>query len=225
MSSYRRRSYQDRRGSSRRSAADRRRRSRYPPRRGFSTALINRGIEWKYSDSQLVNSDCNTTAGITLLNDMQNGNSAITRLGNQIMIRSLEFRILHKALDATGSDQVHRFAFVIDRQPNGVVFSATDLWVAADTISLRNLDNRRRFKVLWDQSIVVNGHGEPGSYNVIYKYIKFKKPILVEYNSLNGGTIADIVNNAFFFIEVGNVAPGTGAGKFNLECRLRFTDV
>lgn len=164
-----------------------------------------------------------TAGAVECLNDMQNGTSAITRLGNQIKIWSFEIKATSKVTDTTGVAQTHRYCLVLDKQPNGVLADHDDVWVDGLVMGLRNLDNRKRFKILMDKIVNLSAWGQSGALITWSKYIPFKKPILVEYNSTNGGDIGDIITNALLFFSLGNYS-ATFSGNLTARIRIRYTD-
>lgn len=75
--------------------------------------------------------------------------------------------------------------------------------------SFQNIDNFGRFKVLKDKWIrmPINNatydgtNVEQGGAFVPWKFnIRFRKPIVVRFNSTNGGTVADIIDNSLHLV-------------------------
>lgn len=181
--------------------------------------------EWKYLDTT-INVAVDQVGSFTLLNGLVPGSGASQRIGQKVSIMTMEFRLNSRCTPGTGIDQVHRLLFLLDRQANGAAPAAlTDFLNAGNYQGLRQLNNRRRFKVLKDYYFNVNATGEAGSQRVIYKYMKFRRPIVVEYNAGIAGTIADIVSNAMYFIPIGQIAAGATAGSVVGYVRLRYTDM
>lgn len=184
--------------------------------------------EWKYTDV-FVNVDINTAPTITLLNGLVPGNSASQRVGNKVTIRSLEMRARVQTIAATGVEQFCRWFIVLDRQANGAAPAAiTDILTANSVIALRNLENRKRFKIIVDKAFPMGATSvSTGTVcSRMYKvYIKFRRPILVEFNNGVAGTIADIVSNAIHFCTLGNVVAGNTDANLQTTVRLRYTDM
>ena len=56
-------------------------------------------------------------------------------------------------------------------------------------------------------------------------YIKFRRPIVTEYNAGVAGTIADIATNSLYLITIGQQNAGLTAGITLGTCRIRYTDM
>lgn len=177
--------------------------------------------EWKAITTNLtLNQD--STGSLVLLNGCTRGGDIANREGRQINMRSVEIKLQDFVTSGTGIDQNHRILLVLDKQPNGVAPAIADILDSASTYALRNLNNRKRFKILWDKRLQMNASGEPFSTKLINKYKKFY--IQTTYNAGDVGTIADIATNSLYLIGFGNVAPGATAGSCNANVRVRFTE-
>lgn len=195
-----------------------------PTYRGFTPRAFTRG-EWKFLDLT-VNNAMDSTGAMLLLNGLQPGSSASQRIGMKVAIRSLQMKLISFCTAGTGVDQEHRWLVLLDRQANGAAPAAlTDFLAAGNTKGLRNLANRRRFKIVLDKRYYINNANEPGSARVFNVYMKFRRPLIVEYNAGIAGTIADIVSNSLYLVLIGQVAPGTGAGMIQGYARIRYTDM
>lgn len=182
--------------------------------------------EWKYVDT-VVSQAADSTGAMTLLNGLVPGTGASQRIGMKVALRSIEFKGQVRVTAATGADQIQRYIVLLDRQANGAAPAAlTDFLNGAGVYySLRNLANRRRFKAIHDRMFSLNATGEPDSQRCWKFYIKFRKPITVEFNAGNAGTVADIVTNSLYFISLGQAPAGATAGSILGYCRLRYTDL
>lgn len=181
--------------------------------------------EWKYLDVP-ISGAVDTTGAQYALNVMQLGNTASTRVGMKISIRSIEIRVYNQVTPATGIDQVHRMYLMVDRQANGVGPAAvTDYFSAANIYGLRQLANRKRFKCMLDKTIYLSAAGEANSGRFRKFYVKLRRPLVVEYNTGNAGTVADIVTNFLFLGFIGNVVAGGTAGSSAGYARIRYTDM
>lgn len=174
----------------------------------------------------LVSQVADSTGAMTLLNGLQPGTGASQRIGMKVAIRSLEFKGQVRVTAATGVDQIQRYIILLDRQANGAAPAAlTDFLTGGVYYSLRNLANRRRFKAIHDRMFSLNASGEPDSQRCWKFYIKFRKPIIVEFNAGNAGTVADIVTNSLYLMSLGQAPAGATAGSILGYCRLRYTDL
>lgn len=195
-----------------------------PTYRGWQPRQFQRG-EWKYLDTA-ISVAVNTAGTITLLNGMQQGNTASTRVGMKISIRSIEWKGYHIVTAGTGADQMHRFMLLIDRQTNATGPTAlTDFLSTGNVIGLRNLAARKRFKIALDKFYTLNATGESGSRRAIKFYMKLRRPLVVEYNAADNGTVADIVSNSLHLITIGSEAAGVTAGSIAGNMRIRYTDI
>lgn len=143
----------------------------------------------------------------------------------KVTVRSVELRLYFGATPATGIDQVHRWQIFMDRQANGAAPAVGGHLVANNVYAMRSLATRKRYKILVDKTYNIDAVGEPGSFRTAKFYMKFKRPIITEYNAGVAGTIADIVSNSLFFYCVGTVAAGATAGVLYGYARVRYTDM
>lgn len=143
------------------------------------------------------------------------------RIGKQVFLHKLKIKALiltQKQLNQTAPDDTStvRFIVVQDMQTNGTqlqgeqVFragSATDTNMNA--CAFQNIDSFGRFKVLKDIIVPVQNPNmaydgtnleQQGLVTPLKMTINFKKPVSVRFNAVNGGTIADIVDNSFHIL-------------------------
>ena len=142
---------------------------------------------------------------ISVLNDVAQGSSAITRIGRKILMKSI---LVQGSL--TNSNAFGRILIVYDRQPNGALPAATDVLTSNTMMAVQNLDNRDRFIILadifpyaQDESLAGEINGAPMCYK---RYIKCN---LETVYGGNAGTIADI--NSGSIIMMTNCNGGTVA--------------
>lgn len=166
-----------------------------------------------------------TTPIVTLLNGLSQGTTASTRIGRQILMKSIELRGHFQADSATTFTPV-RCACVLDRQPNGAAPAFTDIYDAATPTALRNISNKKRFKVLFDSGVLaVTGNSSAPNDNSLIPYEHYRKiKIPVQYNSGNAGTVADIATNSLFMVFIGGTASGTADAGFTGSLRVRYED-
>lgn len=180
------------------------------------------GPEWKYLDVALAGTV--DAAGATyLLNGLSLGNSATTRIGQSITIKSIEIRLYTFATVATGTAQAHRVAVIQDKQTNGAQALSTAFWTSASTTALRNLGNRKRFKTLTDITYTIAASPQDNTNHYSHMYLK-PKYIVTEYNAANAGDVTDIATNSIFIYIHGTNAAGVTAGSSAGLARIRYTD-
>lgn len=200
-------------------------------------------FEKKAADIGVATYQVNTTGSITLLAVPTLGTDYTNRIGRRIRLRSLYIRGHVNAENAelpittAGVEtlaQQARLIIVVDRQPNATVFGITDLLVSARAESQLNLNNRDRFKVLVDKTYQIPNSVKAtpatptsfiGNFGGMFKVKVFKKLNLpVQFNSTNGGTIADITSNAIYMVWIGINASGATDVNATVSTRIRFDD-
>ena len=189
---------------------------------GYPGVKGARGMEFKAVDNANFSSNADTGGGITLLNGIGRGDDMHERMGREVVLRSLQLHGSAAVTSGTGVDQTQRVLIVYDRQCNAATPAITDVLVSANVRAMRNLNNRKRFKILVDERIALNASGEPGSHKAFDYYKRFYLP--VTFNSGDAGTVADIVTGGLFAMVLGDMAPGATAGTVTMTSRVRFTD-
>lgn len=148
------------------------------------------------------------------------------RIGKKIKVLKLKIHgaVLTPGLAASGAPLdacLIRLIIFQDMQTNATQATGpqlmTNLGLASfNPLSFQNTDNFGRFRVLKDKFITLQdpnfGFDVAAGTNRIdqglIKYfkcnLKFKKPIEIQFNSTNGGTVADIVNNSFHIVATCN---------------------
>lgn len=143
------------------------------------------------------------------------------RIGRAIHVRKIkvrgQLRVPITAGTTVGKEGAHiRIILVQDTQNNSSTMTAAQLMRNASagtaTInSFQNPDNFGRFRVLKDKSFVMAnpslGTAAVAGENYIQGLkrtwklnVNFKNAVKVQFNATNGGTVADIVDNAFHII-------------------------
>lgn len=178
--------------------------------------------ELKAVDVSIAASPCDTTGGVTLLNGLARGDDINQRNGREVLLKSIEIRLRNLVTAGTGTEQTHRVCIVYDRQSNGAAPTIADILSAPNVLYPRNLENRRRFKILYDRAFTLNATGEPGGERFHKFYRRLAHP--VTFNTGNAGTIADITMGSLYLITMGTNAPGATAGICTGRCRVRYED-
>ena len=171
--------------------------------------------EWKYLDTA-INVAIDTAGTLTLLNGLVPGTAATQRIGMKVTLRSIECQVTIGGTAGTGVDQVHRWGLIMDKQANGVGPTALTDFLSTGTVwGLRNLANRKRFKLLLSKRRVINATGESGTKVDFKVYMKFRRPIIVEFNAGTAGTVADIVSGSIHLFTIGTAVAGATAGSLS----------
>lgn len=205
---------------------------------------IQNDIELKYRDVYSASTDITTTAALTLLNGLSQGDTTITRTGGQVRLTSVHIKGTVTADPANLSSDQYRMMLVWDGQTNGAaptlsgnVTSILDVTTITDPlIAPYNYSAMDRFKILMDKRVIINRRvvadndpatGATTEYQAIVKPFnkKFKLGRIVRYavNS-STGTITDISTNSLYFIVVGNVAPASVNPSIQFSSRIYFKD-
>lgn len=129
-----------------------------------------------------------------------------------------------------------RLIVVMDQQTNAAQLNSEDVITSgAGSGAIDMFQNPAffgRFKVLKDKSMAIyspsitydgtnleqSGVVRPFKFN-----LKFKKPIAVHFNSTNGGTVADLIDNSFHVI--GGADDISLAPQIIYKCRVTYLDV
>lgn len=189
-------------------------------RRGNAYSAFQRssGIEKKNKDDNSPKFTTGvTTWTITCINDVQQGTSAITRVGRKILMKSV---LVQGFVKITG-DAMPRIVIIYDRQSNGAAPAATDIFTSNTLMAAQNLDNRDRFIVLADIFPGDDSENLVGNQGGFYGWKRFIKMNLETIYSGNAGTIADITSGSLLICT--NVNGGTVSGESGLQ-RVRFVD-
>lgn len=178
--------------------------------------------EWKCIDTIQLVTPMLAAGNLTLLNASTLGDNLNNRDGRQIFIQSIQvkFRAEFNAAAATASPL--RFILFQDKQANGAapaVGELLDIATAGAIDALRLLTTRKRFKILADRRYYVSQNSGLGG---IVDDIYLKKPITVQYNAGNSGTITDITTNSLYMLMTSDETVNGPFGGF--FARVRFTE-
>lgn len=180
--------------------------------------------EWKYIDVGFAATA--VTGTLVLLNGCAPGDGASSRDGRQITIQSIQMKFRIEC-DATGSganaSTTGRFLVFVDKQSNGAAPNVGDVLDTSSTgfaDALRNLNNRKRFKILMDRRYTVSIYSPGGIVDDFY----IKRNGLAEtvFNAGTAGTIADITSGSVYVMYGSDtiITPPSVVGN----CRIRFTE-
>jgi len=111
-----------------------------------------------------------TTPIVVLLNGIARGDDINERTGREVDMRSIQFSAQVRAATTTGVDQTHRVLIVYDRQTNAAAPTMAQVCESATIQAPRNLENRKRFSILFDKIYNLNAADESGSSRQIRWY-------------------------------------------------------
>lgn len=193
----------------------------YGQRRGNAYSVFQKssGIEKKnIDDSSGKFTSGSSTWTISVLNDVTQGTSATTRVGRKILMKSL---LLQGVLTTGAGTSVSRIVIIYDRQSNGNVPIATDIFTSNTIMAAMNLDNRDRFLVVADIFPGDDSENLSGNVSGSVGYKRFIKMNLETIYAGNAGTIADIMSGALL------ICTNCNGATINQESgiqRIRFVD-
>lgn len=127
------------------------RRSRVPSK----LAMIANSIENKRNTLDITASGVGTTAEFTILNGIAQGYTTGTRVGNKITMNYLTANF-HLVCNASSTACFLRLSIVYDEQCNGAAPTFAEVFTPTQMYGLRDVDNSRRFKMIWDKTFCLD---------------------------------------------------------------------
>ncbi len=180
--------------------------------------LIN--VEFKEHNVQATTSAFSITPTITQLTNIDQGDSRLTRDGDQIKISSLSFRCI-VGMNASAARTSIRIMIVKDKQTNSAIYAIGDLLedtTANDAlVSPINLDNRSRFIILMDKQLNMSDN-----WTQLVKIKWFKKLQQKIIYDGTGNGIADLTTCSYSLVLISSEA--TNTPTITHFTRLRFID-
>ncbi len=182
-------------------------------------SLIN--VEVKNFDFQQTLTAVNDAVGISQLSNIPQGDTTVTRDGAQIKMLGYELNYWIRRSSSSNTATLVRIMLVVDKQTNQAIYTNADLLEDATTsdniVSPRNLDNMKRFVVLYDRVHVISATGNGGVH--VKKYIK--KELLIRYDG-STPSIADLTSNSLSLVQFGSET--TNDPLVTIFGRLRYVD-
>ncbi len=204
-------------------------------RRGRFAGRIHRGSEWKFHDT-LITPTAMAATGVFVTNgslcEIPQGVEESERIGRKVVVRTISVKCkmrLATSTTATGNN-MYRLIFYVDHQCNGATATALDILEQDDLLSFRNLANRSRFDIIYDETKVMNptaaaGNGTANDFGEVFHYKEFDMPVNIPLefdNSAATGAIATIRSNNIGLMLI--MQDATEVVNFTGTVRLRFTD-
>lgn len=186
--------------------------------------------EFKSLDVSASSTTVDTTGSVTLLNGCIRGSDINNREGREILMKSLQLKVYIAPNSQATGDQLARVLIVYDRQTNGTALTPTEVIDSCCALGMRNLENKRRFKILHDMVFELNANYDGAASQVYqpgqhyYKELYRKISLPVTFGSGNAGSVTDISTGSLYMVRIGTIAPGTAAAACNFTSRIRFTD-
>jgi hypothetical protein len=165
-----------------------------------------------------------STGLVTPLNDLNQGTTVSTRVGNQVRFLELEYAGTFNTLASVGGDEC-RLVFFRDMQPEGALPTPSQLLCGLTPRSCFNPDlvgnqDQPRFKVLANHYITTNNPG-PFTATQMYFSVPLTGRFRLDFTSTyvgNAGTYADIQTNGLYVLAIVDSASTT----LNLDVCLKF---
>jgi len=175
------------------------------------------------------------TGYIALLNGLSQGTSVITRVGQKIVIKSIDVRLKCSGQPPGATPTAYanwlRVLIVWDSQPNGALPPVSDiiedLTTGTGIVSPAYKNYLSRFKILWNRVFdLVNVSAAAGSTFGMGGSDKYfsKTNLLTSYADSTNGDITDIITGALYFVAVGAHSAAANYPTVEYYSRLRFYD-
>lgn len=171
---------------------------------------------------------CDTTGSVTLLNGVSQGTDFTNRIGRKTTSVAVQLEGFIGPQDLAVSTTKCKIMIVYDTQPNQALPAITDILTASTSASFMNLDNRDRFRVVYEENVTlaaVNNTatqavaGAPLCHNISL----WRKVDLETIWDNTGGTIAEITSGSLLLVTIGSSVAGDGYNA-TLATRVRYTD-
>jgi len=188
--------------------------------------------ELKFLDTSFATYTFDTTGTVTLLNPIAEGDDNINRNSRSVLVKSVAVRGFvaqqPNAVAANTLPQKARLLLVWDNAANGALALATDVMVAINAMSFPNVNNEKRFTILFDQSYAIGPFATTATQSIVDNTVKDIEGLVnlnapVEFIGTTGA-IASIGNGALLAITLGTSATGANAAYGSLAYRVRFQE-
>ena len=172
---------------------------------------------------------------VPTLNDINQGTGERERIGRKVTIKQIHLRFgatLLQALDQTGPNPsaLCRCMVILDTQCNGTLIGAGSVLQTLDYLSFNRLDNKDRYKILWDKRFALNtlsmvqtsADPSPGTriaISEVRRYIEFNKRcnIPIEFSGTTG-ILSEIRSNNIVVLWIAS----SGSIAIDGKVRMRF---
>jgi len=181
--------------------------------------------ETKFIDTTISETSVNGTMDIVLINGVGIGDTDILRDGENILITSIQYKLLVTDDSNLQLGQIHKVYLVMKRDVRGAVMVSTALFVTDSITSMRRIENSKNLKILHQKTLRSNPPRIVGDQQVqfITYFHKFKKPIKIKYRTTSE-TVSGLDRNALFLVFQTD-AGATFLPTFQGVCRISFKDV
>lgn len=173
--------------------------------------------ERRYVDINIAAGQANTTGSVNLCNGMNMGDTNGFRLGTDITMTFM--KVKGHIYSASSTVANVRLLLVYDKQTNAATPTVNDILTSTDPNAMRNNNNAKRFKILFDKSWAISATNVfPKRFDTNIKLGQLN----THYNTSNVGTIADIVTGSLFWVYLSDVVAGANDPSIDLHSRLWY---
>ena len=149
-------------------------------------------MEAKVVDTDPANYSMDTTGSITLINGVATGSDFTDRIGRKIILKSVYVRGIIKPVDSQTNDALCRMMVVYDMQANGAAPAITDILKSATSQSQLNMNNRDRFKIIFDKVVALGARDIASGYTGLVNVVPIKKYKKLRHETVFSGTLSTI---------------------------------
>lgn len=156
----------------------------------------------RYVDNTYTLAGQTTTATLTLINGVAQGDDSNNREGNATFNKmvTLKGRVIP---NSSTVQQNVRIILLYDKQSNGAAPTAADLLeVPTNVDTMRFWNSRARYRFLWDKTFSVGPHGK--NFKIVKKVRAYTK-----YGTATTGVIANIVKGSIYVVTLSDAAAST----------------
>ena len=173
-----------------------------------------------------------------MMQEVRQGQTYNTRIGDKITVRSTDFRIRVSLNHAHYNQQMEDLAMfiILDKSPNGLSPKWDDVFHMSsdpDTLNQKAMKNENRFQILKTFYLPFSGKlqgDQPYTPAPKFCYHKLKKPLQIKYQA-NNNNLADVVENQIWLVCVtkspkSTVVDHTNEGPFTIHycVNIRYYD-
>ncbi len=184
----------------------------------YLKGIVN--VEFKNHDVQATTLSIPVVPVITQCTNIAQGDTTITRDGASLKLTSLTFKYI-LIQHPTAVSTFVRIMIVLDTQTNEAIYSDDDLLqdvTAGDgVVSMRNLDNTHRFRVLYDRVHQFTDTGSTAQYGKFFKKLNLK----IRYDNA-AAAITSLTQSSVSMLFLSNEA--TNQPNITHSLRLRYVD-
>lgn len=198
--------------------------TRYVP----PTRMATKG-EFKCYDYSQTAIGIHSTGDVQVINTIAQGTGVDEILGREYIIKSIQLQGYAYSTADTGIRNFARILLVWDKDPNGTTADPGDILNdinsgGAEALSMRNLNNRKRFIILRDWKMVLESEVDNNinAMNYFEYYKKHNFPVTCLRTPT--GSAADIKNGALLLCTLGTVASGITDALCDVKVRIRMRE-